>query len=134
MPAKRLETAPVDLNPRHAGQIKILQAAQVDRRGFLAIWRTPKPERGAAADRAEVMLDHMPVEGIGTHRARRRQQANLLARDEPKAIALATAVRAVALDTLLDFAFNFVGNPPTVTTAVIVHVRCSARCRTKEVV
>lgn len=44
-PAKRLETAPVDLHPRHAGQIKILQTAQVDRRSFLAIWRTPKPER-----------------------------------------------------------------------------------------
>src|SRR5688572_8725071 len=86
-----LKTAPVEEHRLQRLGFDTLQAAYVygRHRPFFRI--LAEGDRRAAADRAEMMLDHVPVERVGRHILLRRQQARLFARHEPQQRALAAA-------------------------------------------
>src|SRR5690606_30423316 len=81
-----------------AGQIEILQAAHIDGCRPGAVWIGAESERRTAAALAELMLDDVLVERVGAQARLAALQCELLRRHERQQIALATAMRAVALD------------------------------------
>ena len=96
----------VEVLHRHLVEVQPLDAAQVDRRRFGAVRGLAEAEGRAAAIRAEMMVDDMLVEPIGGEVIDRQGQLHLAARDEPQQIALAAAMRAVALDRLAELALD----------------------------
>src|SRR5688572_25658578 len=82
-----------------------------------------------AADRAEVMLDEVLVEGVGAHLRVRREQPEFLARREPQQRALARADRAVARHELLDLAFGLEGDLAAMAASSVDHVSFSSAAR-----
>jgi len=63
------------------------------------------------------MVDDVLVELVGRHVLLGRLEVELVARDEPEQIALATAVRAVALLDFREIAFDFKRDATAVTAS-----------------
>ena len=102
--------APVDVDA--------LEAAHVDRGRLETVRRDAEPERRAAALGTEVMLDHVLVERVDREPRLGRREPQLVARHEPEEIALAAAIRAVALDDLTDLPLDLVCVLAAMTAAV----------------
>src|SRR5207302_8954131 len=81
-----------------------------------------EPERRATAARAEMVLDHVLVEGVGSHPRFRRIETQLLARNEPEQVAFAAAMGAVALHRLREVPFHFERNAAAVAAAFVDHL------------
>src|SRR5690606_33196696 len=88
-------------------QVEILQTAHIDRRDLAAFGIAAKTERRAAAALAELMLNDVLVERIGTQAVGTTLQGELLAGYECQQKALAAAMRAVALDHCVELGFEF---------------------------
>src|SRR5215213_11035431 len=101
------ERAAVNGNSLERRQVDILQAAHVDGRRFDAGRVLAEREGRAAAFRAELMLDEVLVECVGAQRVGAGHERELRARNEPEQVALAAAMRAVALHCLLKVAIHF---------------------------
>src|SRR5215470_1094746 len=104
------------------GRLDALEAADVHRGHGLAVRAGAEAEGRAAAGRAEMVLDDVLVEHVGGERALRRSQPQLLARHEPQQIALAAAVRAVALHDLADLALDLERNAAAMAAAFVDHL------------
>src|SRR5690554_5785896 len=86
-------------------------------------------ERRDAADRTEVMLDPMRVERICRELRLAGLEAQVLARHEPQQVALAAAMRAVALHDLPDLALDLVRDLPAMAASRMHHRRSPRRTR-----
>jgi hypothetical protein len=91
--------APVRVDASHHRPV---QAAHVDRCRLRAIGHVPKTERLAAADAAELVLDDVAVERIGRELTGPCGNGERRPGDEPEQEPLSAAVRAIALDRLVN--------------------------------
>src|SRR5690606_10240120 len=113
----RLELAAIDLQAVDRVQGDPFDATQVDRGHLGPIRHLPEPEWLAAAGRAEPVLDDVAVEGVGGHRVCAGGHLQRRARDEPQQETLPAAVRAVALDGLVDLAVHGKPDSPAMTAS-----------------
>lgn len=116
------QRASVNLHSLQSGQIDTFEAAHVDRHRIGAgLGMLAEAEGCATAGRAELMPDAVRVEGVGGHVGFRRGQGQRLAWQKPQQVALATAMRTIALDGLVRLGLDPVTNLSTMTTALELH-------------
>lgn len=70
-----------------------------------------------------MMLDYVGVERVSRQIRLRVQKIELLSRHEPQQVSLATAMRTIAFNRLLQYTLNLEGYLPAVTATSVVHVR-----------
>src|SRR5690606_18774259 len=120
---------PIDVHHLQLPDLDPLETPDIDRRHRRPRRMLPEPERRRPAHRAEVMLDAMLVERICRELRLAALEPQLLPRHEPQQIALAAAVRAIAVDHLLDLALDLVRNLPAMTASRIRHRRAPGPLR-----
>src|SRR5207247_633177 len=114
---------PAELVAAEGRQVDALQAAHVDGGPGHSLPVGSDAERSAPTAGAEVMPDPARLEGVGGEIGLRGGELQPLARHEPEQVAALAADRAVALDDLLDVAFDLEGDPPAVASALVGHQR-----------
>src|SRR5690606_23077926 len=115
------ERSPVDLDRLERSEVDSVEAADVDRRDLRPRRMLAERERRRAARRAEPMLDAVPVERVRREVLLAALEPHAFARHAPEQIALAAAMRAVAVDNPIDLALDLVGDLAAVTAPGIRH-------------
>jgi len=109
------------MGDRHRREVNAFEAPDVDRGHAVSLGIDPLTVRMNAANRTEAVLDYVLVEGIRARVLLRRQQAQILAGDEPQQGTLALAHRAVAGHRAVDFTLDLEGQLATVAAAFVLH-------------
>jgi len=118
---KRSERPAVEALHRQGVEIDVLKAAHVDRGHFVARRIAAFTEGVDAAGAAEAMFDDVFIERISAAVLLRGKQMKPLARHEPQERAFARAHRAIARQSLFEFAFGFEDDFSAVTSAGVFH-------------
>lgn len=106
---------------RDGVEIEVFHATQVDRRHCIALGVGAFAIGMDTASRAELVLDHVLVEGVRADRAFRRLQTQLVARDEPQQRTLARADGTIASERAVDFSFDFKGDLAAMAASLVEH-------------
>ena len=86
----------IDLFDRHAGQVNILNTADIDSDHFVTRRRSPVGIGADTADFAKMVGDMVLVKGVGANILRQCVQLHLRCGHKPQQMPLALADRAIA--------------------------------------
>lgn len=111
----------VKLRDGYRRQVNSFQAPEIDRSHPIAFRIGALGVRMYAAGGAKAMFDYVPVERIGAGVFFRREEAELLPRDEPQQRAFALANRAIARHRTVRRSFDFECDFSAVTASSMDH-------------
>src|SRR5438093_756613 len=108
---------------RERREIDALETANVDRGHAISLWIGSFAEGVDSAGVTEPVPNHVLVEHVGAQILLGREQAELVAGNEPHQRPFARADRAIAFDHLADLALDLERIPAAMTASLVAHFR-----------